>query len=262
MRQTGNSVFLLSVLFYSGGGDQMGLKRLDKVIALNCNVSRKEARNLIKNGAAAVNGQRTLRAEELIDTESDEITVDGYDFTLKEHIYIMLNKPQGVISATEDPNKETVIDIIPEDLKRRSLFPCGRLDRDTTGLLIITDDGALCHRIMSPAHHVYKTYETILSFAIDENDIAKLEAGITLGDGTECLPAIVEAIDINGLPGARIKIREGKYHQVKRMFASLGNNVEHLRRISIGALKLDESLKEGECRELTNEELDLIFQDE
>lgn len=262
MRQTGNSVFLLSVLFYSGGGDQMGLKRLDKLIALNCNVSRKEARNLIKNGAAAVNGQRMLRAEELIDTESDEITVDGYDFTLKEHIYIMLNKPQGVISATEDPNKETVIDIIPEDLKRRSLFPCGRLDRDTTGLLIITDDGALCHRIMSPSHHVFKTYEATLSFAIDENNIAKLEAGITLGDGTECLPAIVEAIDINGLPGARIKIREGKYHQVKRMFAALGNNVEHLRRISIGALKLDESLKEGECRELAAEELDLIFRDE
>lgn len=240
----------------------MALKRLDKLIALNCNVSRKDARNLIKNGAAAVNGQRMLRAEELIDTENDDVSVDGYDFTLKEHIYIILNKPQGVISATEDPNKKTVIDIIPEDLKRRSLFPCGRLDRDTTGLLVITDDGALCHRIMSPAHHVYKTYEATLSFAIDENDIAKLEAGITLGDGTECLPAIVKAIDINGFPGARIKIREGKYHQVKRMFAALGNNVEHLRRISIGALKLDENLDEGECRELSDDELGLIFKDE
>lgn len=240
----------------------MGLKRLDKLIALNCNVSRKDARNLIKNGAVTVNGQRMLRAEELIDTENDDISVDGYDFTLKEHIYIMLNKPQGVISATEDPNKKTVIDIIPEGLKRRSLFPCGRLDRDTTGLLVITDDGALCHRIMSPSHHVYKTYEATLSFAINENDIARLEAGITLGDGTECLPAIVEAIEINGLPAARIKIREGKYHQVKRMFASLGNNVEQLRRISIGALKLDEKLEEGECRELSSEELALIFKDE
>ncbi len=239
----------------------MGLQRLDKLIALNCNVSRRDARQLIKDSAVTVNGRCVLRAEELIDIENDDISVKGYNFTLKEHIYIMLHKPRGVISATEDPTKETVIDIIPDELKRRSLFPCGRLDRDTTGLLIITDDGALAHRIMSPSHHVYKTYEAILSFPIDENDIARLEAGITLGDGTECLPARVKAAEKDGLPAAVIQIKEGKYHQVKRMFAALGNNVEHLHRAGIGALKLDPGLEEGQCRELRDGELELIFKD-
>lgn len=241
----------------------MGLKRLDKLIALNCNVSRKDARKLIKDAAVSVNSRVCMRAEELVDPEVDEIDVKGYNFTAKEHIYIMLNKPQGVISATTDPAKKTVIDIIPPELKRRSLFPAGRLDRDTVGLLIITDDGAFAHRIMSPAHHVFKTYEATLSYPIDDNDIAKLESGITLGDGTECLPAKVKAFTtVNGLPAAEIKIREGKYHQVKRMFHALGNNVEHLRRIQIGSLKLDTSLTEGECREMTDEELELVFLDE
>lgn len=240
----------------------MGLKRLDKLIALNCNVSRKDARKLIKDAAVSVNGRCVLRAEELIDPESDDVSVKGYDFTIKEHIYIMLNKPKGIISATSDPNKKTVIDIIPEEMKRRSLFPCGRLDRDTTGLLIITDDGALAHRIMSPSHHVYKTYEAVLSFPISEEDIARLEAGITLGDGVECLPAKVKAFTDNGRPAARIMIKEGKYHQVKRMFGALGNKVEELRRISIGALKLDEGLEEGQCRELSEDELALVFENE
>lgn len=240
----------------------MGLKRLDKLIALNCNVSRKEARALIKDAAVTVNGRCVLRAEELVDVEVDDIDVKGYNFTAKEHIYIMLNKPQGVISATNDPRKGTVIDIIPPELKRRSLFPCGRLDRDTTGLLIITDDGALAHRIMSPSHHVYKTYEAVLKAPISNSDIALLESGITLADGTECLPAKVRAFTVGGAPAAEIKIKEGKYHQVKRMFAALGNHVEHLRRTRIGALHLDLDLAEGDCRELTTEELALVFTDE
>lgn len=240
----------------------MGLKRLDKLIALNCNVSRKEARTLIKDAAVTVNGRCMLRAEELVDVEVDDIDVKGYNFTAKEHIYIMLNKPQGVISATNDPRKETVIDIIPPELKRRSLFPCGRLDRDTTGLLIITDDGALAHRIMSPSHHVYKTYEAILKEPISASDAALLESGITLADGTRCLPAKVKAFTVGGAPAAEIKIKEGKYHQVKRMFAALGNHVEHLRRTRIGALHLGPDLAEGDCRELTAEELALVFTDE
>lgn len=241
----------------------MGLKRIDKLIALNCNVSRKDARKLIKESAVTVNSRVCLRAEELVDPEVDDIDVKGYNFTAKDHVYIMLNKPQGVISATTDPAKKTVIDIIPDEMKRRSLFPAGRLDRDTTGLLIITDDGAFAHRIMSPAHHVYKTYQAVLSFPIDENDVRKLEDGITLGDGTECLPAKVKPFTTSDdLPAAEIKIREGKYHQVKRMFHALGNNVEQLRRIQIGSLKLDTSLAEGECRELTTEELKLVFKDE
>ncbi len=240
----------------------MGLKRLDKLIAVNCNVSRKDARKLIKDAAVSVNGRVVLRAEELIDVEVDDVSVKGYNFTIKDHVYIMLNKPQGVVSATRDPAKKTVVDIIPDSLRRKSIFPAGRLDRDTTGLLIITDDGAFAHRIMSPAHHVYKTYQAVLSYPIDENDIQKLEAGITLGDGTECLPAKVKTFTKDGLPAAEIRIREGKYHQVKRMFHAVGNNVEQLRRIQIGSLKLDASLAEGECRELTDEELELVFIDE
>ncbi len=240
----------------------MNLKRLDKIIALNCNVSRKDARKLIKDADVTVNGKCVMRAEELVDIDVDEICVKGYTFTLKEHVYIMLHKPKGVISASRDPKKETVIDIIPDSLKRRSLFPAGRLDRDTTGLLIITDDGAFCHKIMSPSHHVYKTYEAILSFPIYDVDIKKLEEGITLEDGTECLPAKVKAFTKNGLPAAEIKIREGKYHQVKRMFAAVGNKVEQLHRVQIGSLRLDNALAEGECRELTEEEKALIFTDE
>ena len=238
------------------------MKRLDKLIALNCNLSRKEARQLIKDGAVSVNGKTVLRAEELIDTETDEINVKGFTFTNKDHIYIMLNKPEGVITATRDENKKTVLDLVPEELRRRSLFPCGRLDRDTTGLLIITDDGALSHKIMSPSHHVRKTYIAHLSYPLYDEDKARLEAGITLADGTECQPAKVKAFTKDNIPCAEITIGEGKYHQVKRMFAAVGNHVESLRRIKIGSLALDEALSEGECREMTAEEINMIFEEE
>lgn len=237
----------------------MNLKRIDKMIALNCNVSRKEARQLIKDGLVKLNGNAVLRAEELVDCDNDSIIVDGHEFCLKEHIYIMMYKPKGVISATEDPRKETVIDIIPPELARRSLFPCGRLDRDTTGLLVITDDGALAHRIMSPSHHVYKKYEAVLDHEMTDEDIEALQKGILLDDGTQCLPAIVEKTEKDGKPAAFIQIKEGKYHQVKRMVAARGNKVLELKRLSIGSLKLDEKMNEGDCRELTQEEVDLLF---
>lgn len=239
----------------------MALKRLDKLIALNCNVSRKDARQLIKDKAVTVNGQVMLRAEELIDSECDDVSVKGYNFSMKDHVYIMLNKPEGVISATDDAKKETVIDLIPDSLARRSLFPCGRLDKDTTGILIITDDGALCHKIMSPSHHVFKTYIAQLEFPLYNCDIEKLQNGIMLGDGTECLPALVKYFENNGLFYAKICIREGKYHQVKRMFNAVGNNVLHLHRESIGVLKLDDSLAPGKCRELREDELKMLFED-
>lgn len=239
----------------------MGLKRLDKLIALHCNVSRKEARQLIKDAAVTVNGRLTLRAEELIDTEADDVTVKGHAFTMKEHLYLMLNKPQGVISATADPAKPTVLDLLPDDLRRRSLFPAGRLDRDSTGLLIITDDGAYAHRIMSPAHHVYKTYEVTLSTPLEDAGVAALEAGIRLADGTDCLPAKVKAFTRDGLPCAEIRIREGKYHQVKRMVAAVGSHVEQLHRTQIGRLRLDPALPLGACRELTAAEIAAVLED-
>lgn len=240
----------------------MSLKRIDKLIALNCNVTRKEARQLIKDGVVSVNGSRIYRAEELVDSECDTVCVQGHTFCLKDHVYIMMNKPQGVITATEDPRKETVIDLIPPQLARRSLFPCGRLDRDTTGLLLITDDGEFCHRIMSPSHHVYKTYIARLARPLGEDSIRALEDGILLDDGTQCLPAKVRYFENNSLPFAEIKIREGKYHQVKRMMCAVGNHVEELDRVQVGDLKLDTALQRGECREITQEELLKVFNDD
>lgn len=239
----------------------MPTQRLDKLVSLNCSVSRRDARKLIKDGAVSVNGAVALRAELAIDTDIDRIEVDGYDFKIREHLYVMLNKPEGVISASNDTKKQTVVDLLPDSLRRRSLFPAGRLDRDTTGLLIITDDGDFAHRLLSPSHHVYKTYIATLDNPLSEADVARLESGIELSDGTVCLPAKVKTFENDGEPCAEIRIREGKYHQVKRMTAACGSKVVKLRRVSIGALKLDESLAEGECRELTDEELQLIFKD-
>lgn len=240
----------------------MSLKRIDKLIALNCNVTRKEARQLIKDGVVSVNGNMIYRAEELVDSACDTVTVQGHTFCLKDHIYIMMNKPQGVITATEDPRKETVIDLVPPELARRSLFPCGRLDRDTTGLLLITDDGEFCHKIMSPSHHVYKTYIAQLARPLSDDAVKALEEGILLDDGTQCLPAKIKYYEENGLPFAEIKIREGKYHQVKRMMCAVGNHVERLDRVRVGDLKLDTSLQRGECREITQEELQMVFNDD
>ena len=240
----------------------MSLNRLDKLIALNCNVSRKEARELVKSGQVKVNGKTVLRSEELIDTSLDRVEINGHDFISKDHIYIMMNKPAGVITATKDEHKQTVMDLIPGALTRRSLFPCGRLDRNTTGLLIITDDGEFCHRIVSPNHHVYKTYIARLTRPLDEKSIKQLESGVTLTDGSECLPAKVKNLSDDYTYKAQIKIREGKYHQVKRMFLAVGNHVDSLERIAIGSLKLDGALAPGECREMTDEELGLLFEDD
>ena len=240
----------------------MAAERLDKLIALHCNLSRRDARKLIKDGAVSVNGTPALRAETSVDTDSDELSVKGQTFTIKKHLYLMLNKPAGVISATNDPKKQTVIDLIPDALRRRSLFPVGRLDRDTTGLLIITDNGDFAHRVLSPSHHVFKTYIATLRAPLSEADVASLEAGITLDGDEKCLPAKVRAFtDSDGNPCAEIKIREGKYHQVKRMATAVGNNVEKLERVAVGALRLDTSLERGECRELSEAELEKVFCD-
>ncbi|MBQ6264601.1 MAG: rRNA pseudouridine synthase [Clostridia bacterium] len=240
----------------------MPSERLDKITALNCSVSRRDARKLIKEGRVSVNGQTVLRAETEIDTATDEITVDGVSYAIKEHIYIMMNKPAGVISASEDIKKTTVVDLVPQRLRRRSLFPAGRLDRDTTGLIIITDDGAFTHRLLSPSHHVYKRYIAKLDAPLDAGSVKRLEEGILLEDGTHCLPARVKAYEKDGEPFAQIEIREGKYHQVKRMTAACGSHVTELQRVKIGALSLDEGLAPGECREMTPEELALVFENE
>ena len=233
------------------------MDRLDKTVAKQMNLSRSGARQLIRSGAVEVNGKKIFAADEQIDINSDELKISGKTVTVRRYLYIMLNKPSGVLSAAKDPDCPTVVDLLPPELSRRGLFPAGRLDKDTTGLLIITDDGDFAHRLISPSHHVYKTYEATLESGIREQlDI--LRQGAVLGDGTECLPARLRKIS-DEPPTVRVQIREGKYHQVKRMFASVENSVVALRRTAIGALKLDCTLGEGEARLLTDGERKMIF---
>ena len=233
------------------------MERLDKIIASQGKYSRSEVKKLVKAGLVTVNGSVVKSSDIKGDVNTDEIIVDGVSLNYKKHIYIMLNKPKGVISATEDLTQKTVIDLVPAELKRAGLFPAGRLDGDTTGFVLITDDGDFAHRILSPKNHIMKTYHATLKKPLTDEDIVKFKEGLTLGDGTKCLEAYVRMLPDKECT-AEVIICEGKYHQVKRMFASLGNKVIELRRVKMGELSLDENLPEGECRELTAEELELV----
>ncbi len=233
------------------------MERLDKVIASQGKYSRSEVKKLVKGGRIAVDGETVKSADMKISPEKAVITVDGEDVSYKKHIYIMLNKPQGVISASNDSSQKTVVDLVPDELFRQGLFPAGRLDGDTRGFVLITDDGDFAHRILSPKNHILKTYHATLERPVSNEDIERFREGIELKDGTLCLEAQVRMIKMNP-PVAEIKIHEGKYHQVKRMFAALGNRVVDLRRVKMGNLSLDESLEEGQCREITDGELKKI----
>ncbi|MBQ3417992.1 MAG: rRNA pseudouridine synthase [Ruminococcus sp.] len=232
--------------------------RLDKFISSQTAYSRSEIKTLIKNKSVSVNGAAAKSSDIKIDTETDTVILGGREIRYREHVYYMLNKPQGVVSATEDREEKTVLDLLPEEMKRPGLFPAGRLDKDTTGLLIITDDGGFAHRMLSPKKHVYKYYAAVLDKEPDENIKAAFAEGIVLSDGTLCAPADILSIASNTVT---LRLKEGKYHQVKRMFAALGCTVIALERYRIGALTLDDSLKKGEIRELTEPELALIFQE-
>lgn len=233
------------------------MERIDKIIASQGKYSRSEVKKLVKAGLVTLNGERVRSCDQKCDADTDSIVVDGERLDYKKHIYIMLNKPKGVISATQDTNQPTVLDLVPNELKRQGLFPAGRLDGDTTGFVLITDDGDFAHRILSPKNHIMKTYHASLSSPLTQQDIEKFKQGLVLGDGTKCLEAEVSVLDGESNV-AQISICEGKYHQVKRMFASLGNKVIELKRIKMGGLFLDEKLEEGQCRELTEKELKLI----
>ena len=236
------------------------MERLDKIIASQGKYSRSEVKKLVRAGLVLLNGEKVKSSDVKADPEKDDITVDGENIFYKKHIYIMLNKPQGVVSATDDPVHKTVIDLVPADLFRQGLFPAGRLDGDTTGFVLITDDGDFAHRILSPKNHIMKTYHATLDHTLSEEDIVRFTEGIELRDGTLCLEAQVRMLT-DEPPVAEVKIHEGKYHQVKRMFAALGNRVVALRRVKMGGLILDESLDEGQCRELTDEEIRKILSD-
>lgn len=228
------------------------MERIDKLISSQGKYTRSEVKKLIREGRVTVDGKVVSRPETKADADRQVIAVDGESLSYKKHLYIMLNKPKGVISASRDDRETTVVDLVPAELQRNGLFPAGRLDGDTTGFVLITDDGDFAHRILSPKNHIQKTYHAELAEEITEETIAAFRKGVKLSDGTLCLEAELRSL---GGRQAEIKICEGKYHQVKRMFAALGNKVLALKRTAMGNLPLDESLAPGECRELTDEEL-------
>ena len=226
------------------------MERLDKVLANTGRWSRKEVKELCRAGRVSVNGEVVKKAELKI-AEDAHLTVDGEQVTSETTVWIMLHKPAGVVSATEDAREETVFSLLPEHYQRMGLFPVGRLDKDTEGLLLLTNDGDLAHRLLSPKKHVDKVYYVEVDGILDEEDAAAFRSGMTLGDGTVCLPA-----ELRSLGGNRgeVTLREGKYHQVKRMLAARGKPVRYLKRISFGPLTLDGALKKGEWRPLSMEE--------
>ena len=232
----------------------MPLVRLDKLLALQGFGTRRQIRELVRAGKVRVGGEAAKSADEKVNPETERIFVDGGEIVYKEHVYIMMNKPRGVISATSDPKQRTVLDLLPPSLRRPGLFPAGRLDKDTEGLLLITDDGAFAHRILSPAGHVGKTYLVTPDRPADAADAEAFRSGVVLDDGYRCLPA--ELRTDGG--GTYVTIREGKFHQVKRMFEARGKQVLALKRLSMGGLLLDEKLRPGECRELFSWEKESI----
>lgn len=234
------------------------LQRLDKLIASQGRFSRREVQELIKNGAVKVNGITVRDRGAKSDDEKDIICVNGEQLNFQRFVYIMLNKPKGVVSATNDKNEKTVIDLVPKEFKGRNLFPAGRLDITTTGFVLVTDDGDFAHRILSPKNHIEKTYEARLAESVTEGQLEAVRNGIGLKDGTKCLPAKVTVLVDGEKPLVEIKICEGKYHQIKRMFAAAGNGVIELKRTQMGRLTLDPSLKEGECRLLDAHEVQKI----
>lgn len=232
-------------------------QRLDKLIASQ-QYTRSQAQKMIKDGLVKVDGIIVRDRGAHVDPDVSTITLNGKEFNGEKHIYIMLNKPKGVVSATNDPKQKTVIDLVPDEMKRKNLFPAGRLDMTTTGFVLITNDGDFAHRILSPKNHIEKTYEARLAEAVTDEMLKEVADGISLKDGTKCLPAKLKVLEGGDSPLVEIKICEGKYHQIKRMFAAAGNGVIELKRTRMGNLNLDPNLEEGKCRVITEKELELI----
>ncbi|MBC1545224.1 pseudouridine synthase [Listeria cossartiae] len=229
--------------------------RLDKLLSHTGFGSRKEVKPLLKSGAVVVNGTIQKDSKTQVNPDKDQITVHGTSVVYQEFVYFMLHKPQNVVSATEDNVSETVIDLLAQEDTLTDPFPVGRLDKDTEGLLIITNDGTLAHNLLSPKKHIDKTYYAKIDGDVTTEDVEAFAAGIELDDGYTCKPARLEIITPNEI---KVTIQEGKFHQVKRMFAARGKSVSYLKRISMGNLQLDESLALGEYRPLTEAELAIL----
>lgn len=235
------------------------MERIDKVVSTALNVSRSDAKAIIRKGLVTVNGAAVCDISTKVDEKCDELSYNGKRINYNRFVYIMMNKPKGVISASEGRSEKTVIDILPQSMKRKNLFPAGRLDKDTTGFMLITDDGDFAHRILSPKNHIPKTYIATLDKPFDNEVVKAFEQGIELKND-KCMPAQIRALDGNNLI-AQVTIKQGMYHQIKRMFAKYSITVLELKRIKMGGLMLDNSLCEGECRYLTESEYRLIEND-
>ena len=236
--------------------------RLDKYLVACAVGSRTEVKNFLKAGRVTVNGKKEKSAKLQINEDTDEICFDGQKIDYEEFVYYMMNKPQGVISATEDPKHKTVLDLLDDYARAKEVFPVGRLDIDTHGLLLLTNDGQLAHALLSPKRHVDKTYLAQVDGIMTDEDIETFAQGISLKEFT-CQPAKLELLSIDREKDeslVRVTIAEGKFHQVKRMVAYCGKEVVNLQRLTMGTLTLDEDLKRGEWRRLTKEELEGLLE--
>lgn len=232
------------------------MERLDKVLAGTGRWSRREVKLLVRQGLVRLNGAAAGSAEEKCDPETAVITVNGETVVLRRFTYVLLHKPGGVLTATEDRRQETVMELLPQELRRVGLAPVGRLDKDTEGLLLLTNDGELTHRLLSPKYHVDKRYFARVDGHLTAAHAETFAKGMTLGDGLKCLPARLEILPDNG---CIVTVREGKFHQVKRMLAACGAPVVYLKRLSMGPLVLGDELGRGEHRMLRDEEVAALY---
>ena len=233
------------------------MERLDKRLAATGKWSRKEARELIRAGRAAVDGQVCRTPEQKVG-EEDAVTVDGVPIGPQGPVYLMLNKPAGVVSSTAEPGERTVLDLLGEEYQNLGIFPAGRLDKDTEGLLLLTNEGPLAHALLSPKRHVDKIYYARVDGCLNAADCAAFAEGLSLDGGLQCLPAALELPPEGGGREALVTLREGKFHQVKRMLAARGAPVVYLERIQMAGLALDRSLPRGGFRFLTEDELAIL----
>ena len=239
-------------------GEAMAQIRLDKFISERTEYTRSQIKELAAKGRIRLNGEVVKKSDIKIDSESAEVEVCGQRIGSSRYKYILLNKPQGYVCSTDDKDGETVLKLLPPEYRTKGMFPAGRLDKDSIGALLITDDGELAHNLLSPKHHIPKIYIVKLARPFENNYINKFETGLTLADGETCLPTRLQKAENSDML-AFIELHEGKYHQVKRMFAAVGNHVELLMRVSLGALVLPEKLAIGQCMELLHKDVENLF---
>ena len=235
------------------------MMRLDKYLSERLGIPRGESRKLAAKGRVTVNGVLTKKADTQIEEATAEVAVDGRPLagTYQKYVYLMLNKPEGVVSAAQDKRDTTVVDLVKDAFPRRQLFPAGRLDKTSTGFVLLTDDGGFAHEILAPKRHVSKTYTVVIDTPLTEEMRRGFAEGVTLADGTALSPAEVEALTPDGLT-VKVRLRQGVYHQIKRMFGVYGAGVNALHRDAIGGLALDPALAPGQWRELSAEEVTAI----